>query len=161
MTRWIAMNTSHPDIARSWGLPDPDTHAEFYADVPTKRLLAWVVDSILILLLTLLAIPFTAFVGLFFFAFLWLAVSLVYRIATLGRSSATPGMRLMAIEMRTGRGERFDPLTATLHTVIYLAMLTTVVPQAVSILLMLTGSRAQGLHDLLLGTAAINRARAI
>ena len=93
---------------RLWGLPHPDTHGEFYADVPTKRFLAWLVDSVLILLLTLLAIPLTAFTGLFFFPFLWLTVSAVYRIASLSRSSATPGMRLMAIEIRNGRVVRLD-----------------------------------------------------
>jgi hypothetical protein len=32
-----------------------------------------------------------------------------------------------------------------------------VVPQIISVILMLTGARAQGLSDLVLGTAAINR----
>lgn len=150
--------TDHTRTDRLWGLPHPDTHGEFYADVPTKRFLAWLVDSVLILLLTLLAIPLTAFTGLFFFPFLWLTVSAVYRIASLSRSSATPGMRLMAIEIRNGRGERLDPLTASLHTLIYLAMISTVLPQMLSVLAMLIGERKQGLHDLLLGTAALNRA---
>ena len=48
------------------GHPNPDYEAGFYAGVPTKRLIAWLADSVLIGLLTLLAIPFTAFLGLFF-----------------------------------------------------------------------------------------------
>lgn len=142
-----------------WGLPDPYTQSEFYDDVPAKRLFAWLVDSVLILLLTLLAIPLTAFVGLFFFAFLWMAVGFAYRTVTLTRGSATPGMRLMAIEMRTHRGERLDLPVAALHTLFYMASIAMVLPQIATIVLMLTGARAQGLHDLLLGTAAINRPR--
>ena len=46
-----------PAYSRSAGLPDPDLHAEFYADVPLKRLLAFIVDSILIVVITVLLIP--------------------------------------------------------------------------------------------------------
>ena len=30
------------------GLPDPRLNAEFYADIPAKRLLAWVIDTVII-----------------------------------------------------------------------------------------------------------------
>ncbi|MCA8880687.1 MAG: RDD family protein [Rhodobacteraceae bacterium] len=149
------MTTSDP----LWGLPDPDTHGEFYAATTMKRFFAWIVDTVLILLLSLVAIPFTAFVGLFFFALLFLMVSLVYRIAAIAAWSATPGMLLAGLELRTARGERFDAATAAAHTILYLVMMSFFVLQAVSILLMLTSARGQGLHDHLLGTAAINRAR--
>ncbi|MEV8466751.1 RDD family protein [Fluviibacterium sp. DFM31] len=147
-----------PDTAL-WGLPDPDTHGDFYADTTIKRFFAWLVDTILILGLSLLAIPFTAFTGLFFFGFLFLAVGLVYRIWAMSSRSATPGMRLMAIEFRNSRGERFDTATATLHVLMFYFMTTFFVLQIISIILMLTSSRGQGLHDMLLGTAAINRSR--
>lgn len=52
----------HPYTA----LPDPDYQAEFYQDVPTKRLIAWIADTIVIVLISLLIVPFTAFTGLFF-----------------------------------------------------------------------------------------------
>lgn len=139
-------------------LPDPDYHAEFYADVPVKRLLAFVVDMILILLLTLLVLPFTAFTGLFFFPFLMMVVGFVYRVLSIAAGSATPGMRLMAIELRNVRGERLDLGMAFVHTLLFSVFFSSVIPQIVSMALCLTGPRAQGLHDLLLGTAAINRA---
>lgn len=144
-----------------WGLPDPDTHGDFYEATAMKRFVAWIVDTILILLISLVAIPFTAFIGLFFFAVLFLIVSFVYRTATIASWSATPGMRLMGIEFRNARGERFDSMTAAAHTMLYLIMMSVFVLQAVSILLMLVSARGQGLHDHLLGTAAINRARAL
>lgn len=138
-------------------LPDPDLHAEFYADVAVKRLLAWLIDAVLILVLTVLVLPFTAFVGLLFFPLLWLAVGLAYRIATLARGSATPGMRIMAIEIRDRFGRRLDAGTAALHTLVYTVALGSLVVQGISVALMLSTPRGQGIPDLLLGTAAINR----
>ncbi|ARE41998.1 RDD family protein [Rhodovulum sp. P5] len=140
-----------------WGLPDPDSHAEFYANVPTKRFVAWIFDMIVILVLSLLAVPFTAFTAIFFLPALSVLVAFAYRTVTLARGSATWGMRLVSIEMRNARGERLDTATAAIHTLIYSASLALVLPQLVSIILMLTGARAQGLGDHILGTAAINR----
>lgn len=144
---------SHP------GLPDPFTQAEFYADVPLKRLLAWVVDTILILLLAILFLPFTAFTALFFFPLFYVTIGFVYRAASITRWSATPGMLLFAIELRTSEGDRFDTPYAVLHTLGYTVSLSFVLPQVVSVFLMLTTPRAQGLTDLVLQTAAINRPR--
>jgi uncharacterized RDD family membrane protein YckC len=139
------------------GLPDPEAAPAFYAGVPAKRLLAWVIDSVLILLLALVAVPLTAFAGAFVFPLLWLAVGLVYRIATLANASATPGMRLAGIELRDRQGRPFDLAHAALHTIGYSISIGTVIVQAGSIALMLTSARRQGLSDLVLGTAAINR----
>ena len=150
--------TATPRTDPLWGLPDPDTHAGFYAGTAGKRLVAWVVDTFLIVLISLVAIPLTAFVGLFFFALLFLGASFIYRTASIATWSATPGMILMGLELRNARGERFDVWTAAAHTAIYLFLMSVFVLQAVSILMMLLNSRGQGLHDMLLGTAAINRA---
>lgn len=140
-----------------WGLPDPDTQAEFYADVPTKRAIAWVIDTLLILVIVVLLSLVTVGIGFFFFGFLMLAVSFVYRVVTLANSSATPGMRMTAIEFRNHRGERFDLTTAVLHTLGFSVSIAMVLPQIASIILMLTTPRGQGLSDMLLGTAAVNR----
>lgn len=138
-------------------LPDPDRHAEFYADVPVKRALAWAVDTVLITLLTALIVPFTAFTALFFLPVLFLAVSFAYRTTSLARRSATPGMRLMAIEFRDQSGQPFDLNTAFWHTLAYSLAIAFVLPQILSAVLMLTGARGQGLGDLALGSVAINR----
>lgn len=139
------------------GLPDPEIQGAFYDGVVTKRLLAWVVDSILILVLGLLLLPLTAFAGLFFLPVFYLFVGFLYRAATLARWSATPGMALFAIEFRTLSGARFDAGHAIAHTFGYSVSMSFVLPQVISILMMLTGPRAQGLTDVILGTAAINR----
>ena len=142
-----------------WQLPDPDRHGEFYADVPAKRAVAWVIDAIIVLALTLLAIPLTLFTALFFLPLLWLMLSFAYRTVTLARSSATWGMRFMGIELRNYRGERVALPEAALHTLIYSVCMAFVIPQIVSVVLMLTTPRAQGIPDLALNTAALNRRR--
>jgi uncharacterized RDD family membrane protein YckC len=138
-------------------LPDPDHQAEFYADVPTKRALAWCVDAILIAIMTMVVLPFTFFLGLFFLPVLYLTLSFLYRTVSLARHSATPGMRLMAIEFRDRTGAKFDLGTAFLHTLGYTLTIGTLLPQLLSIGLMLTTVRGQGLTDMVLGTVAINK----
>ena len=149
------MTYTDTDIATY--LPDPVAQPEFYAGVPTKRFLAWLVDSALILVFCVLALVLTLGIGFFFLPALMLATGLIYRIATLSRGSATWGMALMAIELRRHDGTRLDTLTATLHTLGYSASMAFVLPQVISVIMMLTGGRAQGLSDLMLGTAAVNR----
>ncbi len=138
-------------------LPDPLTQPEFYADVPSKRFIAWVVDSLAVVLICLLILPFTAFTGLFFFPLLMLLVGLAYRVVTIARASATWGMRLMAIELRTLDGARLGLPLAFWHSLLFTLACSFVLPQLASIVLMLTTPRARGLPDLLLGTAALNR----
>lgn len=138
-------------------LPNPDTQAEFYAGVPVKRALAWVVDAVLTALITAVIVPFTAFTALFFLPVLYLTVGFLYRTLSIARRSATPGMRLMAIEFRTPQGQRFDLGYAFAHTVGYTLTIGTLLPQVVSMAMMVMTRRGQGLTDIVLGTVAINR----
>lgn len=143
---------------RAYALPDPETQPEFYADVPVKRLVAWIIDMVLIAILCVLILPFTAFTGIFFFPFLILVVGFVYRVVTLANGSATFGMRFVGVEFRTQHGERFELGHAFLHTLGYSISLSFFILQVISIVLMLTTSRAQGLTDHIMGSVAINRA---
>lgn len=138
-------------------LPDPDYQAEFYASVPAKRLLAWIVDSLLILLLSTAAVVLTAFVGLFVWPLLYLLVGFAYRVATIANGSATWGMRFAGIELRDGSGRRLDGGQAVLHTAVYSLSLAIPVLQVISVILMLTSARGQGLTDHMLGTVMLNR----
>ncbi|MGR3363956.1 MAG: RDD family protein [Maritimibacter harenae] len=140
------------------GLPDPDYQGEFYADVPIKRGIAWVIDTLIVLAMVAFIVVITVGIGLFFAGFLWLVVGFVYRVVTLANGSATLGMRMTSIELRRGDGRRFDLGTAVLHTLGYSLSMSFVLPQVASIILMLTNERGQGLTDLVLGTAALNRA---
>jgi uncharacterized RDD family membrane protein YckC len=141
----------------SWHIPDPDRQPEFYAAVPLKRLIAWGIDTLLVALICVAILPFTAFAGIFFFPALLLLVGFAYRVVTIARGSATWGMWLVAIEFRTLSGQRFDLQMAVLHTLGFTVSCALFVLQVISIVLMLTTSRAQGLTDHLLGTVALNR----
>jgi len=139
-------------------LPDPRYQAEFYADTPMKRLIAWGLDAVIILALSfVLAI---ATFGLAFFVFfgLFFVIGFAYRVVTLANGSATLGMRLMAIEFRHLDGRRFDLSAAFFHTFGYYISFSLTLLQVISVVLMLTTERKQGLTDLLLGTVVINRA---
>lgn len=136
--------------------PDPFEQPEFYDGVPAKRLLAWVVDSVIVLLMCLLALPFTLFMGIFFFPLMWLVISFCYRAATIASGSATWGMRLMGIELRDRRDEAFDGSLALAHTAGYAVSVAVAPLQLISIVLMLVTERKQGLSDMVLGSVAVN-----
>lgn len=139
------------------GLPNPSSQAELYADVPTKRFFAWIIDVVVIAVLTALVTPFTFFTALFFLPVLFAVISFLYRWVTLTTGSATWGMRMVALEMRQSDGRPFTGGTAFLHTLGYVISVVTFPLQLISIALMLMSERKQGLSDMVLGTAAINR----
>lgn len=138
-------------------LPDPVYQAEFYSDVAKKRLVAWFIDTAVILLICLIILPFTAFVALFLFPALFLVVGFAYRTLSLTSRSATWGMRMMAVELRTHSGDRFGFAEALIHTLGYSLSMAFVLPQVISVVLMAASPRGQSLTDLVLGSAAINR----
>jgi uncharacterized RDD family membrane protein YckC len=149
------------DYDYAWHLPDPDTQPEFYQDVPLKRLIAWVVDTVLVAAICILILPFTAFTGIFFFPFLMLTIGFAYRVVTIANASATWGMRLAAIEFRRPDGQRFDTQMAFLHTLGFTVSCAIPLLQLASVVLMMTTARAQGLTDHVLGTVALNRRAAM
>ena len=149
--------TYSPSSERAWGLPDPDTKPEFYRDVPTKRLIAWVVDVILIGLIVSVLTVMSVFTALFVLPLVWMGVSFAYRWITIASRSATPGMRVASVELRKADGSRFDGTTALVHTLGYTISVVTFPLQLISIAMMLMTDRKQGLSDMILGTAAINR----
>lgn len=150
---------THYDMnQRSFRLPDPDTQAEFYQDVTFKRFLAWFIDTAVIFVICVLVLPFTAFTGILFFGALLFVFGFAYRVVTLATGSATWGMRLMSLEMRQSDGARFGLGAAFLHTLGFTISVAFPILQIISIVLMLTTARKQGLTDHVMGTVAINRA---
>lgn len=150
----MAYETAFTDMS---DLPDPAYQPEFYDSVAPKRFLAWIIDSVLILVLTLVALPFTGFLGLFVFPVMYLVLGFAYRVVTLANGSATLGMRLCAIELRRWDGRRFDLEAAFLHTLGYSVSISMPLIQIVSIVLMMTSSRGQGLTDHVIGSTALNK----
>jgi uncharacterized RDD family membrane protein YckC len=139
------------------GLPDPASRADFYAGIRTKRLIAWVLDMVLIAILSSILLPFTAFAALFFFPFFMLVIGFFYRWFTLSAGSATWGMALMGVQIRDGDGYKLSGSLAFWHTVGYSVSIAMAPLQLVSVGLMCVTDRRQGLSDLILNTAAINR----
>lgn len=137
--------------------PDPFRAPQFYASVPSKRFIAWIIDTAITVVLTLLFIPFTAFIGLFFFPILAFIIGFAYRSLTIAASSATWGMRIMSIELRDARGERFDFSQALVHTLGFSISTAFFLIQVVSIIMMLGSARGQSLTDMALGSVMINR----
>lgn len=138
------------------GLPDPDRQPGFYSGIVTKRFVAWLVDLFVVFVVTGL-LSLVTIVGLFFVPVIWLVVDFCYRTITLTNRSGTWGHRLMGIQFRDSTGRRFDLGTAGLHTLGYLLSMSFLLPQIVSVVLMMTGARGQSLTDVVLGSAAINR----
>ncbi len=143
------------------GLPDPDRDPQFYQGVPTRRLAAWFVDLIVILAVGVpLALIFglmTLGFGFAIFPLIVMGVGFFYRALTIAGGSATWGMRLMGVELRRHDGARFDFGSAFIHTAIYTISFGVVLLQIASIVGMVTTRYGQGLPDLVLRSAMINR----
>lgn len=139
------------------GLPDPALQPAFYDGVPAKRLIAWLIDMVVVGLLILPIMIGTAFLAVFVVAQLFFVVGFVYRVLTLTGGSATLGMRVMAIEFRDAHGHRFDFGQAFLHTLGYTISVAVAPLQLVSVAMMLLTERGQGLTDMVLGSTALNR----
>ena len=144
---------------------DPTTSPELFEGVLARRVLAFVIDVILI------AIP-VVFAGLFIFVFglvtfglgwalYWLlspaAViwALVYYGTTFGSpASATIGMRVMDLEMRTWYGAPMYFLLGAVHAIVFWITVSALTP--LILLVGLFNERRRLLHDMLVGTVVIN-----
>jgi uncharacterized RDD family membrane protein YckC len=129
-----------------------------YDGVRTRRVLAFLLDYLIV---GLLLIPFAIlvfFLGLLtlglgwsLFAVLGPAVALIYVWNTLGgRNQATVGMRMMNIRLDRLDGRRVDGLFAVVHSVLFWAGNVVLTP--LILLVSLFADRKRTLHDLLLGT---------
>ncbi len=139
------------------GLPDPVLDRQFYAGVGFKRLLAWVIDFVIIIFLTMGLVVISLGTAAFIFPLALLGVNLGYRILTLSRYSATLGMKLTGIEIRNSLGDKLNTTEAALHTGFFTVIFISFFALFISIFMMLVNARGQGLHDYFLGTTAINR----
>jgi uncharacterized RDD family membrane protein YckC len=146
---------------------DPATNPELFAGVRTRRIFAFLIDVIIIsapiamagIVILLLSIV-TFGLGLILFwplqvgAVIW---ALLYYGFTLGSSSsATVGMRVMDIEMRTWYGAPCYFVLGAVHAIGYWVSVSMLTPLV--ILISLFNTRKRLLHDMLLGTVVINNA---
>ena len=133
-------------------------NARAYDGVLTRRVFAFIIDYVLVALLTS---PFAIVVfflgiitlglGWMLFGILFPAVALIYVWNTLGgRNQATVGMRMMGIRLDRLDGRPVDGLLAVVHTVLFWAGNVLLTPLILLAALFL--DRKRTVHDLLLGT---------
>ena len=129
-----------------------------YEGVLSRRMMAFVIDYVLVALMT---VPFAILVFVFgvftlglgwaLFSVLFPAVALIYIWNTLGGASqATVGMRMMDIRLERLDGQPIDGLVAVVHTVLFWAGNVLLTPLILLATLFL--ERKRTVHDLLLGT---------
>lgn len=144
--------------------PDPDIRPELYAQVPVRRVVAYAVDVVLIAGLLALAWVAGILLGIASFGLLFpligpvlVATPLAYHTWFIGGPrSATPGMRLFGVEVRTWDGRRPGYVQAAVQTAVF--YLTVVGTTWLVLLVALFNRRRRCLHDFVCGTVVI-RAR--
>jgi uncharacterized RDD family membrane protein YckC len=145
---------------------DPATQPELFEGVLPRRIVAFVIDVVLILAPVVLVAMFIVLFGLVTFGFGWLLFwflfpgtivwALFYYGWTFGSpASATIGMRTMDLEMRTWYGAPCYFVLGAVHAVIFwLGMRAYLFPFVLGAALF--NERRRLLHDMLVGTVVIN-----
>ncbi|MEX6505238.1 RDD family protein [Jiella sp. M17.18] len=136
-------------------------HPRLYSGVRSRRILAFLFDYTIVLLLMIPAAIVVFFLGILSFglgwslyAFLFPVVAIPYVGFTMGGAhQATPGMRFADIRIARLDGEKVDPILAVLHGVIFWAANAVLTPFV--LLVGLFTPRKQLLQDLLLGTVVV------
>jgi uncharacterized RDD family membrane protein YckC len=144
---------------------DPYLQPELFRGVLTRRVFAFVIDLIVLSVPVVLAILFIAVFGLVTLGLGWTLFwlvspgsviwALVYYGATLGGPhSATIGMRVMDLELRTWYGAPGYFLLGAMHAVLFWISISVLSPFV--LLIGLLNARRRLVHDLVLGTGIIN-----
>jgi uncharacterized RDD family membrane protein YckC len=159
------MNWSGPNAALPPHAFDPIANPELFEGVRTRRILAFIIDVLIIAVPLVFAAMFifvfgfvTLGLGWFLFALMGpLAViwALLYYGLTFGSpASATIGMRVVDLEMRTWYGGPSYFLLGAAHALAYWLTVSFLTPFV--LLISLFNSRKRVLHDMLVGTVVIN-----
>jgi uncharacterized RDD family membrane protein YckC len=144
---------------------DPWTQPELFHGVLTRRVFAFLIDLVVISVPVILGYLFIAIFGLITlglgWVLFWLAWpasvvwALIYYGASLGGPySATPGMRVMDLELRTWYGAPSYFALGAMHAVLFWLSISFLTPLV--LLVGLFNSRRRLLHDIVLGTVIIN-----
>src|SRR5215813_261869 len=144
---------------------DPVTNPELFDGVMPRRVVAFVIDVVIIFVPVLFAAIFIFMFGLVTlglgWALFWLLSpatvvwALLYYGSTLGSpASASLGMRVMEIELRTWYGSPCYFVLGAVHPVIFWVTISMLTPLV--LLIGFFNERQRLLHDILLGTVVIN-----
>jgi uncharacterized RDD family membrane protein YckC len=146
---------------------DPDTQPELFEGVLARRVIAFLIDFIVLAVPIVLAAMFIFAFGIVTlglgFLLYWLLspASVIWALAyfglTLGSErSATIGMRVMDLEMRTWYGTPAYFVLGAVHAVVFWCTVSFLTPFV--LLVPFFNRRKRLLHDILLGTVVINNA---
>jgi uncharacterized RDD family membrane protein YckC len=144
---------------------DPATMPELFEGVLARRVVAFCIDVVLIatpaLFVALFILVFGIFtlgLGWFFFILYWPGVviwALVYYAIGFGSpASATIGMRVMDLEMRTWYGAPAYALLGAVHAIVFWITVSALTPLV--LLVAFFNARRRLLHDVVAGTIVIN-----
>jgi uncharacterized RDD family membrane protein YckC len=145
---------------------DPYDQPDLFRGVLTRRIVAFLIDLLVLAIPIVLAVVFIAVFGLITLGVGWLLFwlvsplsivwALVYYGATLGGPhSATIGMRTMDLELRTWYGAPGYFVLGAAHALLFWVTISFLTP--LILIVGLLNSRKRLLHDILLGTVVINR----
>jgi uncharacterized RDD family membrane protein YckC len=144
---------------------DPVVNPELFKGVLARRLIAFVIDILIIMLPVAFAAIFIFFLGLVTFLLGWVLFwllypgtiiwALIYCGTTLGSpASATVGMRIMDLEMRTWYGAPTYFVLGAVHAIVFWITVSILTPLVLVVGLL--NERRRLLHDILVGTVVIN-----
>jgi uncharacterized RDD family membrane protein YckC len=144
---------------------DPVTMPELFEGVLARRVVAFCIDVAVIAIPALFVALFILVFGIFtlglgwlFFFLYWPGVviwALVYYAVGFGSpASATIGMRVMDLEMRTWYGAPAYALLGAVHAVVFWITCSALTP--LILLIAFFNARRRLLHDMLVGTIVIN-----
>ncbi len=145
---------------------DPYDQPDLFRGVLTRRVIAFLIDLIVLAIPIVFAVIFIAVFGLITLGLGWMLFwlvspmsvvwALVYYGLTLGGPhSATIGMRTMDLELRTWYGAPGYFVLGAAHALVFWATISFLTP--LILIVGLLNSRKRLLHDILLGTVVINR----
>lgn len=146
---------------------DPDLNPEFFEGVLSRRIVAFIIDFAMIAGPVVLAAMIIFVFGIvtlgFGWALYWLLppASVVWAIVyfglgVAGERSATIGMRVMDLEMRTWYGAPAYFVLGAVHVILFWISVSALTPLV--LLVAFFNRRKRLLHDILLGTVIVNNA---
>ncbi len=144
---------------------DPAAHPEYFDGVTGRRMMAFIIDVILVTLLFFALIWLIFVLGIVTLGLAWLAFLLggaLFAVVALGYSawtmsspaSATVGMRMFELEIRTWYGAPLTALLGAFHTLLFYFTVSFLTPFV--LLIALFDGRKRCLHDMLMGTVVVN-----
>jgi uncharacterized RDD family membrane protein YckC len=144
---------------------DPYAEPDLFRNVLMRRVIAFIIDVIILAIPVVLAVLFIAVFGLLTlglgWALFWLVSpasiiwAVVYYGTTLGGPhSATLGMRVMDLELRTWYGAPGYFVLGAAHAVLFYVSISVLTP--LILLIGLFNARRRLAHDIVLGTVVIN-----